>query len=362
MSSNISRYVVLLLICMVSVSQSEVQGVPPSGKGILQNPINNVDPHAVALIQQLDSTYKSMQSYAADYEEGSISKEGNIAISCHTQFAYRRPDHLALATGSTAEHLIGPSKVFTDGKHVYLMIGSKPRTYSELRDHSSSESPFSIMERLPYIQGVLWLHSLLEGNGLEGGHPGWELRSLSAIQSTFEGGVPVDVITARWLSAKEASQEWEIRTYTIGSRDHLLYQASIQTSSDTSIHIARYLHSQPDAILPDNLFTRPPDATRLPHLCVVTVDDLTITLDKGSIDGVSAGDFLMVYPTEKLGTCNASLLVTKTQAHTCKAKVLSNTLGVFPGEVCIIGNHQVNPKGKKRKSANNTWLWPPERQ
>ncbi|MCW3097084.1 MAG: hypothetical protein JWL77_2702 [Chthonomonadaceae bacterium] len=358
MLSTIACFLVVQLTCLGVPSQSEALSVPPSGFGTVQNTDERVDPHALFLLQQMDATYKSLQSFSTGFEEGTMRRSGHLSVSSNAQIAFRNPDYLAIATEAVIDRSSGPNKVFTDGKNAYLMLASKPHMYTELLIPSALET----MGRLPFRPGGLWLYRLLEGLGIESGHSGWDLTSLSAKQGRFAGDVRVETITARWDSTRNASKDWEIYTFTIGSRDHLLYQASLQTSSDTSIHVARYLHPQSGTLLPDSIFALPSNAARLPLLRVIDVNEPTITLDKGNLDGVAVGDVLDVYTdtVEKQHVWTAQLVVTKTQEHTCEAD-LRNSIARL-NNIGIIVKHKADPKGVKRKQGNNSWLWTPWKQ
>ncbi len=136
MRSSISYYVVILLYCLVGLHQADRQSLLPHGESETQKPLNKVDPGAMALLQQLDATYKSMQSFSVELAEEAVSTDGRILVSRRAQLAFRRLDRLTFITGSTAERFFEPSKVISDGHHAFLMLARTPYAYSELPDNS----------------------------------------------------------------------------------------------------------------------------------------------------------------------------------------------------------------------------------
>lgn len=78
----------LLLVCLVSLTPVDAQGVSPTGDGGAgKEALERVDLHALASLKQAAQTYKAMQSFATDFEAGEMDRHGHVSFTSHAQFA-----------------------------------------------------------------------------------------------------------------------------------------------------------------------------------------------------------------------------------------------------------------------------------
>jgi len=327
---------------------------PLEKDGATQNALESVDPHALALLKQSEGIYTAMQSF----EVGELDKRGRASFSCHGQFAFRRPDHLAFAIGSNDARIAEPKRVLTDGEHAYTLLSRTPSVYFPVPASYRADSPLEKVGR----ESPGRLYGLLVGKGMKPDYAGLALKSLTSKPEKLTDGTPVEIVEGRWVSTERGSNYWEIDTYTIGQRDHLLCQTSIQTNNSFD-SVTRYFHPQTNVMLPDGLFTLPPDAVLLPSAYVTAVETDSVTLDKGSLDGLAISDTLAVLRVSgESKTQVGKIIVATIRAHTCEATILSNSGGLLPGDLCIVDDHRDSFTRAKGKPNNNAWLWTPVRR
>ncbi|MCW3053830.1 MAG: hypothetical protein JWN14_3000 [Chthonomonadales bacterium] len=356
-------YIMVLLTCLVGLPQANAQGIPSSGEGAVQKAVESVDPHALALLQQSDAIYKAMQSFLTEFEDGMLDKRGRASFSIHGQFAFRRPDHLAFAIGSTDARIAEPKRMIADGEHAYTLLSRSPFPYIPMPMYDPARTEWLVRRAWSGTAGHLY--GLLVDKGMKPDHPGLELKSLTSKREKFVDGTPVETVKGRWVSTERDSKYWEIDTYTIGQRDHLLYQTSIQYHNSSGF-VTRYFHPQTNLTLPDGLFTVPPDAVLLPSAYVTAVESDDVKLDKGSLDGLEVNDVLVVFRvstfSRQFKTAVGRIAIVKIEAHTCEAKILEMSGGIIPTDVCEVVDHYGSLTRTKTKPNNNAWLWTPVRR